>query len=168
MLDVLIAKAVNQRLLSPFKVFRVVERLRIPHDLIHDLWHADWMRGRTLIAGKGPAGWRVGHVAAMIGTVEVLAVPARREDDGGANPARTHLGWQLRGVARVAWRKPVPVALASVADARKRGRLVPDSWVAGNHAEALRCQDPSSGLGLGKRTGLKEVVLVLFPPKPGM
>ena len=168
MLDVLIAKAVNQWLLSTFKVFRVVERLRIPHDLIHDLRHADRMRGGTLVAGKGAAGWRVGHVAAMIGTVEILAVPARREDDGGADPARTHLGWQLRGVARVAWRKPVPVALASVADARESGRLISDGWVAGDHAEALRCQDPSSGFGLSKRTGLKDVVLVLFPPKPGM
>lgn len=57
----------------------VVEGRRVPDDFVHELWNADWVRGRAAAAEAeevGGAAGRVGDVRLVIGRVEVLAVPA--------------------------------------------------------------------------------------------
>lgn len=57
----------------------VVERRRVPDDLVHELRDAHGVRGRAVAAQReevGRAGRRVGDVLAVVGRVEVLAVPA--------------------------------------------------------------------------------------------
>lgn len=83
----------------------VVERARVPVRLVEDLGHGDGVGGRARV----PV--RVGHVALVVGRVQVDAVPARREPDrhhdaGGARrrrevqrlPAPRHRRLQAREV----------------------------------------------------------------------
>lgn len=73
-------------------------------------------------------------MALMIRGIEVLAVPARRENDSRADALGTELVRQLRRVLVVAGGEALAVAEAAVADGRAVGLL--DARVAGDHAEA--------------------------------
>lgn len=55
-----IAEAVDKWLLAVGEVLGLVERTGIPHDFVHDLRDANWMRFRALRVGK--AALRVGRV----------------------------------------------------------------------------------------------------------
>ena len=94
-------------------------------------------------AAVGPAALAVGHVRLVVGRVEVLAVPAGREDDGLAD----HLALGVRGdldrvgagagraadKVVVVGRRPAPVADVALGHLA----LVGLARVACEHAEAL-------------------------------
>jgi len=76
---------------------------------------------------------RVRDVALVIWGIEVLAVPARREDDSRSNSTRTVLVGQLRSVLCITRRKAFTILQASVADACLVGLL--GHGIARNHAK---------------------------------
>jgi len=57
-------------------VLLVVELLGVPNNLVHELGHADGVRGRARATALEGASLGVRHVALVVGAVEVLAVPA--------------------------------------------------------------------------------------------
>lgn len=100
------------------------------------------MRTGTLAPREGAPPGRIRHVRAMIGAIDVFPVPARGEDDGGADPARTRLVGELGGVLGVAGGagaagEAVGFGEAPVADAGVFGAFGAERGVAGEHAEAL-------------------------------
>lgn len=76
----------------------VVKLAGVPNDLVHELREADGVGGGAGAAGLEGAGSRVGDVGAVVGAVDVHAVPARRERDGRADPAVAHRRRQRRCV----------------------------------------------------------------------
>jgi hypothetical protein len=71
-----VTKAVDKRLLSTLKILGVVELLRIPLNLIHELRDSNGVRARTGIAGEYVFAWGVSDVASVIRAIEGLPVPA--------------------------------------------------------------------------------------------
>lgn len=57
----------------------VIERARVPHGLECDVRHAHGVRGRARPVRHEPARAAVVHVVLVVGRVQVLAIPARRE-----------------------------------------------------------------------------------------
>ena len=132
-----IAKAVDKRLLAALKILGVVELLRIPLDLIHELRDPNRVRARTGIVGEDVLVGGVGNVASVVRAVERLAVPARGEDDGCPDASGAHLGRELRGVSGIARSAAGTVAVAAVADSAERPSLAAELWVSGQHSESL-------------------------------
>lgn len=89
-----IAKAVHERLLAVRVVLRISEAGCIVHNLVHDLRDANRMRARASIACQCCA-CGVGHVCFVIWTIEVLSIPAGREDDCSADTAWTRFAWEV-------------------------------------------------------------------------
>jgi hypothetical protein len=122
------------------------------------------MRAGTGFACKpGPA--RIGHVASVIWSIQVLPIPARREDDGSSNSSRAHLEGEIVRVLVVARSEPVAVSVAAVTDARLGALRSTEGWVSGEHSETLQKVKTKRlpCLGTDTRTGLKEVVFMLVP-----
>lgn len=70
----------------------------------------------------------------MIRGIQVLAIPAAREDNRRADPLGAILRRQLRGIFPIAGSKPLAVAQTSVADGGLVGVFL-HHGVAGDHAE---------------------------------
>ncbi len=76
-----------------------------------------WAAGTS----EGGAPGRIGHMGLVVRTVQILAIPACWEDDGGPDAPGTHLRRKVGRVASVA-RRPAAavflgVSVATVADA---------------------------------------------------
>lgn len=110
----------------------VVERPRVPHGLERHVWHADRVRGRAGPVRHEAAPARVVHVVLVVGRVEVLAVPARREVVDRHDARRARLLGQLGRLGEP--RHDVLQARVPEPRAGGRGR----ARAADRHAEALR------------------------------
>lgn len=67
---------------------QAVELGGVPHNLVHQLRDSDWMSGGTVASKAQEGSWAadgVGDVVLVIGTVEILAIPACREVNVGSN-----------------------------------------------------------------------------------
>ena len=99
------------------------------------------MGGWALVTSHRCAG-SVGYVALVIGAVDVLAIPARREDNRGTDTARTWLVGELRSVgtiarSAVAAYDAVGLGKAAMAHGHGSGGLCAERWVTGKHTETL-------------------------------
>jgi hypothetical protein len=67
---------------------QAVELGGVPHNLVHQLRDSDGMRGGTVASKTQEGSWAadgVGDVVLVVGTVEILAIPACREVNVGSN-----------------------------------------------------------------------------------
>lgn len=72
----------------------VVELSGVPDDLVHELRDSDGVGGRARTSQAqevGRAGRRVGDVVLVVGAVQVLAIPASREENVGSDTSSAHL-----------------------------------------------------------------------------
>jgi hypothetical protein len=122
-------------------VLLVVELPGVEHDLVHDLRDLDRVRSRARAARLEGARGRVGDVRLVVGRVERLAVPARREGDGHAPAAAARRLGELAGVGpgagRAAEGRLLHVMLAAVAEATRDGGRLAVGGVTDQHAETL-------------------------------
>jgi hypothetical protein len=72
----LVAKAVNERLVAILEIFGIIECRGVPLHLVHELRDSDWVRTGTSRAGKYSSARRVRHVTTVIGAIQVLPIPA--------------------------------------------------------------------------------------------
>lgn len=128
-----VAEAVHERLLSTTVPLVVLVLARIPHDLIHDLWNCYRMRARTRWRAQ-TATIRVRNMALMVRRIQILAIPTAREDNSCANAPRAVLVRQLRSILAIAWRKALTIFQTTMAYGSSIGFL--GKWVASQHAEA--------------------------------
>jgi hypothetical protein len=109
-----ISKAVYERLLAAPIPFIVLVPSSVPHYFIHDLRNRNWMRAWARRRPKTST-VRVRDMALVIRGVEILSVPARREDDCRADASRAVLRWELRSILGVAWRKALAILETAMA-----------------------------------------------------
>jgi hypothetical protein len=100
------------------------------------------MRSRTLVVCQRAIARRVRDMAFVVWAIEVDAVPARGEDNGGANAAGARLVGECGGVVGGAGRATAAGdglggGEAAVADSGGFGCRGAEGGVAGEHAEAL-------------------------------
>ncbi|KAL2166899.1 hypothetical protein VTG60DRAFT_2038 [Thermothelomyces hinnuleus] len=133
-----VAEAPHEGLLSGLlgPQLRFVELARVPLDLENDLRYLDGVRRRARRTVFVVARGRPRYVAVVVGAVEVDAVPAGGEVDGGEDAHRTHVVGEGGGAFRVAGVFPNQ---AGVVDALLLGRAggVADAGVAVTHSEPL-------------------------------
>ena len=107
----------------------VLELVGVPDDLVEDGDEALWVGIWTLAAVD--VAW-VGHVRLVVWRVEVLAIPARREENLSADTVWTVLLWEMRRL----WPRDTETGeadcllLESVAEGAEH-------WVASEHAKAF-------------------------------
>ena len=114
----------------------VVEWLGVPDDLVEELRSGDRVGGWALAVGLEGAGLGVGHVAHVVGRIQVLAIPAGGELDDG------HDALLARGLGEVHGDDITGVlggqaGVANTTEVRGLGLSV-DGWVTNDHAETLR------------------------------
>lgn len=129
------------------------------HLLIHDLRYTDGMGGRaSTVAKTASTSTTVSHVRLMVGTIEILSIPARREDKTSSDTTRARLEGETPGVLVVTWRKSFSITIASMADIWVRLSALAKSWITDNHSESLvglvRSYQPHVGL-FGSTHGLE-------------
>ena len=90
----LITKAVHKGLLSVLVVLGIRKGRCVVHDLVHDLRDSHGVSAWALVTRKGGP-CLVRNVSPVVGAVQVLAIPARREDDGGTDAAWTRRAGEL-------------------------------------------------------------------------
>lgn len=96
-----VARGPHERLPAVGEVRRVaVERARVPHSLEQDLREPHGVRRRAGAAGLEGARLRVRDVVLVVGRVEVLAVPARREPVVRHDAAGARLRREADGLRR--------------------------------------------------------------------
>lgn len=91
------------------------------------------MRARAIRRPQPPS-VRIRHMRLMVRRIEVLSIPAARENNRRPNPAGAILIRQLGGILAIAGREALAVLQAPMAQAGFRGLL--GRRVAGEHAEA--------------------------------
>jgi len=109
----------------------VVEHGRVPHGLIRHLWHSDGVRGRASSCRDETSLHGAVHVVLVVGTVEVLAVPARGEMVDGHDASRAGVLREVVGLATAS----VDVPETCITEPRVLAVL--DCGAADSHAETL-------------------------------